>query len=90
VVLGKFAVDCEQSGNDQQGLIDRLLAYQKNVGKVYSFVEERVGRGAVGAKAGRGIYDYQGRSESAILEERDQLYLRMLDYSKTIDAFEPV
>ena len=74
---------------DFQGL-DMLLAYQKNVGKVYSFVEERVERGAVGAKAGRGIYEYQGRSETEILEKRDELYLKMLDYLKEIDAFRPV
>jgi 3-hydroxybutyryl-CoA dehydrogenase len=74
---------------DFQGL-DMLLAYQKNVGKVYSFVEERVERGATGAKAGRGIYDYQGRSETEILEKRDELYLKMLDYLNEIDAFKPV
>jgi 3-hydroxybutyryl-CoA dehydrogenase len=74
---------------DFQGL-DMLLAYQKNVGKVYSFVEERVERGAVGAKAGRGIYDYQGRSETEILEKRDELYLKMLDYLIQIGAFKPV
>ncbi len=74
---------------DFQGL-DMLLAYQKNVGKVYSFVEERVERGATGAKAGRGIYDYQGRSETQILEKRDELYLKMLDHLKEIGAFEPV
>lgn len=74
---------------DFQGL-DMLLAYQKNVGKVYSFVEERVERGACGAKTGRGIYDYQGRSEVEILKKRDELYLKMLDYLREIGAFEPV
>lgn len=74
---------------DFQGL-DMLLAYQKNVGKVYSFVEERVEKGACGAKSGRGIYDYQGRSEVEILNKRDELYLKMLDYLKEIGAFEPV
>lgn len=74
---------------DFQGL-DMLLAYQKHVGKVYSFVEQRVEAGATGAKAGRGIYDYQGRSETEILEKRDELYLRMLDHLKAIDAFRPV
>jgi 3-hydroxybutyryl-CoA dehydrogenase len=74
---------------DFQGL-DMLLAYQKNVGKVYSFVEERVERGACGAKSGAGIYDYQGRSEVEILNKRDELYLKMLDYLKEIGAFEPV
>ena len=74
---------------DFQGL-DMLLAYQKNVGKVYSFVEERVKRGDLGAKTARGIYDYQGRSEVEILKKRDELYLKMLDYLKEIRAFEPV
>jgi 3-hydroxybutyryl-CoA dehydrogenase len=74
---------------DFQGL-DMLLAYQKNVGKVYSFIEERVDKGATGAKAGRGIYDYQGRSEVEILKKRDELYLKMLDYLRQIGAFEPL
>ena len=74
---------------DFQGL-DMLLAYQKNVGKVYSFVEERVERGALGAKTSKGIYDYQGRSEAEILKKRDELYLKMIDYLTEIGAFEPV
>jgi 3-hydroxybutyryl-CoA dehydrogenase len=74
---------------DFQGL-DMLLDYQKNVGKVYALIEERVKEGAVGAKSGRGIYDYQGRPETEILEKRDLLYLKMLEYLKSINAFEPV
>jgi 3-hydroxybutyryl-CoA dehydrogenase len=74
---------------DFQGL-DMLLAYQKNVGKVYDFVEKRVEQGALGAKTSRGIYDYQGRSEAEILAKRDELYLMMLDYLNEIGAFEPV
>jgi len=74
---------------DFQGL-DMLLAYQRNVGKVYSFVEERVERGALGAKTSKGIYDYQGRSEAEILKKRDELYLKMIDYLTEIGAFEPV
>ena len=74
---------------DFQGL-DMLLAYQKNVGKVYGFVEERVDRGELGAKTSRGIYDYEGRSEAEVLAKRDELYLKMLDYLKEIGAFDPV
>ena len=74
---------------DFQGL-DMLLAYQKNVGKVYAFVEERVSAGRCGAKSGAGIYDYQGRSEADILKKRDELYLKMIDYLTEIGAFEPV
>jgi len=74
---------------DFQGL-DMLLAYMKNVGKVYSFVEERVERGDLGVKSSRGIYDYEGRSALEVLQKRDELYLKMLDYLKEIGAFEPV
>ena len=74
---------------DFQGL-DMLLAYQKNVGKVYAFVEDRVNTGRCGAKSGAGIYDYQGRSEAQILQKRDELYLKMIDYLTEIGAFEPV
>jgi 3-hydroxyacyl-CoA dehydrogenase len=74
---------------DFQGL-DMLLLYQKNVGKVYPFIEEKVEQGACGAKTSKGIYDYQGRSEAEILRKRDDLYLKMLDYLKEINAFEPV
>jgi len=74
---------------DFQGL-DMLLQYQKNVGKVYSFVEDRVKEGHLGAKTSRGIYDYQGRSETEILRKRDGLYLKMLDFLHEIDAFDPV
>jgi 3-hydroxybutyryl-CoA dehydrogenase len=74
---------------DFQGL-DMLLAYQKNVGKVYVFVQERVERGELGVQTSKGIYDYQGRNEAEILEKRDELYLKMIDYLTEIGAFEPV
>ncbi len=74
---------------DFQGL-DMLLAYQRNVGKVYGFIEEKVEQGAYGVKTSRGIYDYQGRSEAEIVKKRDELYLKMLDYLKGIHAFEAV
>ena len=74
---------------DFQGL-DMLLDTMKNYGKVYSFVEEKVNNGRLGAKTSKGIYDYQGRSEEEILKKRDKLFLNMLDHLKNINAFEPV
>jgi 3-hydroxybutyryl-CoA dehydrogenase len=74
---------------DFQGL-DMLLATQKNYGKVYPFIEEKVNKGYLGAKTSKGIYDYQGRKETEILEKRDELYIKMLEYLKSINAFDPV
>ncbi len=74
---------------DFQGL-DMLLQYQRNVGKVYPFIEERVKEGRLGAKTGKGIYDYGGRTETDILRKRDELYLKMLEHLEKIGAFEPV
>jgi 3-hydroxybutyryl-CoA dehydrogenase len=74
---------------DFQGL-DMLFDTMKNYGKIYSFVEEKVKKGRLGVKTSKGIYDYGGRSESEILKKRDILFLKMLDYLKKINAFEPV
>jgi 3-hydroxybutyryl-CoA dehydrogenase len=74
---------------DFQGL-DMLLDTMQNYGKIYSFVEERVKKGHFGVKTSKGIYDYGGRSELEILRKRDMLFLKMMDYLKKINAFEPV
>ena len=74
---------------DFQGL-DMLLDTMKNYGKVYSFIEEKVKEGRLGVKTSKGIYDYGGRSESEILKKRDELFLKIIDYLKKINAFEPV
>jgi len=55
-----------------------------------AFIEEKVKQGRLGAKTGTGIYDYGGRSEAEILKKRDELYFKMLDHLKKINAFEPV
>jgi len=70
--------------------LDMLLDTMRNYGKIYFFVEEKVKAGHLGAKTSKGIYDYQGRSETEILRKRDELYLRMLDYLQKIHAFDPV
>jgi 3-hydroxybutyryl-CoA dehydrogenase len=53
-------------------------------------IEKNVAAGNLGAVTGKGIYDYQGRSEEEILKKRDTLYLKMYDFLKSINAFEPV
>jgi 3-hydroxyacyl-CoA dehydrogenase len=53
-------------------------------------IDERVEQGHLGAKAGKGIYDYGGRSEVEILDKRDKLYLQMADHLAKIKALDPV
>jgi len=54
------------------------------------FLEAKVDSGHLGAKTSKGVYDYQGRSESEILNKRDRLYLSMLKHLDKINAFQPV
>ena len=53
-------------------------------------IDKKVAEGHLGAMTGKGIYDYEGRSKEEILKKRDLLYLKMVDFLKSIDAFEPV
>ncbi len=62
----------------------------KSVGRDSSFFEKKVAQGHLGVKTSRGVYDYGGRSEAEILKKRDELFVKMLDYLRNINAFEPV
>jgi 3-hydroxybutyryl-CoA dehydrogenase len=53
-------------------------------------IEEKVKQGHLGASTSKGIYDYGGRSEEEILRKRDLLYLKMLDFLESVEAFKPV
>ena len=53
-------------------------------------IEEKVKQGYLGASTSKGIYDYGGRSEEEILRKRDLLYLKMLDFLESVEAFKPV
>lgn len=70
--------------------LDTVLALNKRDGISVRMVEEKVRRGELGVKTSKGIYDYGGRRETEILRKRDLLFLRMLDYLKGINAFDPV
>jgi len=70
--------------------LDLISQIFKGLGKEFSFLEEKVKKGQLGAKTSKGIYDYGGRTESEILRKRDMLFLKMMDYLKKINAFEPV
>jgi 3-hydroxybutyryl-CoA dehydrogenase len=69
-------------------LVQDVLA--KNRGVDIRLIEEKVKQGHLGASTSKGIYDYGGRSEEEILRKRDLLYLKMLDFLESLDAFKPV
>ena len=70
--------------------LDLVLDIMKSYGVTHPIFEEKVKKGHLGAKTSKGFYDYGGRSEEEILQKRDRLYLKMLDYLEKINAFEPI
>jgi 3-hydroxybutyryl-CoA dehydrogenase len=70
--------------------LDLVHDILRSVGMPHPLIDERVSRGHLGAKTGKGVYDYGGRSEAEILNRRDRLYLDMLDHLSSIRAFDPV
>ena len=51
---------------------------------------ELVNQGALGVKAGRGFYDYKGKSEAEICHERDVRLLKLLKFLNEIDVAGPI
>ena len=53
-------------------------------------IEDLVSEGHLGAKTGKGLYDYYGKSEKEIIKKRDKLCLELIDRLEEMNAFEPV
>lgn len=70
--------------------LDLVCEIFRSIGKESALFEKLVAQGRLGVKTSKGLYDYGGRSESEILKKRDILYIKMLEYLKEINAFEPV
>ena len=70
--------------------LDLINTINLRLGVKSPFLKARVDSGYLGAKTSKGIYDYQGQSESEILKKRDRLYLSMLKHLDKINAFQPV
>ena len=62
----------------------------KSIGKQIPLIEENVKQGHLGPSTSKGLFDYGGRSEEEILRKRDILYLKLLDFLESQEAFKPV
>ena len=69
-------------------ILDKQKEFRMNIN--YPQVENLVMQGHLGVKSGKGFYEYQGRSEEAILRKRDELCLKMVEHLEKIKAFEPL
>jgi len=70
--------------------LDLVHDILKGLGMTHPLIDARVEQGHLGAKTGKGIYDYGGRSEAEILNKRDKLYLKMAEHLSKIGALDPV
>jgi 3-hydroxyacyl-CoA dehydrogenase len=75
--------------NDFTGL-DLVLDVIKSHGASYPIIEDKVNKNHLGAKTGKGFFDYGGRSENEIMKKRDGLYLKMADFLEGLNEFKPV
>jgi 3-hydroxyacyl-CoA dehydrogenase len=53
-------------------------------------ISEKVKKGDLGAKTGKGHYDYGNQSEIEILKKRDRLYLKQLEFLEKNTEFKPI
>lgn len=70
--------------------LDLVLDIGKGFGVTNRIAEEMVKEGHLGAKSGKGFYDYSGRTEAETLKARDIKYLKMLECLEKMDAFKPI
>jgi len=70
--------------------LDLVYDIQKAMGVNVPPIKERVEKGHLGAKTGKGFYDYGNRSEEEILKKRDRLYLTQLNFLEKLNSFKPV
>lgn len=62
----------------------------KSYGMSYPMIEDRAAAGDLGVKTGKGLFDYNGKSEEEILRRRDTLCLKMCDFIEELNEFKPV
>lgn len=70
--------------------LDLVADILKSKGMELSLINEKIEQGNLGAKTGKGFYDYGGLSEVEILKKRDRKYLKILELLEEIKAFDPI
>jgi 3-hydroxyacyl-CoA dehydrogenase len=67
--------------------LDLFARILRNSGLDASYFDGLVAEGRTGAKAGRGLYDYGGRTLAEIEAERDRKYAANVRHLRSLDAF---
>ena len=70
--------------------LDLVYDIMKSKGGVLPMIQEKVDSNQLGAKTGKGLYDYHGKSEEEILKKRDRLFLRQLEFLEKLTSFKRI
>ena len=70
--------------------LDLVSDIQKLKGGVFPIIQEKVDSNQLGAKTGKGLYDYHGISEGEILKKRDRLFLHQLEFLEKLTSFKRI
>ncbi|MBY9009254.1 MAG: 3-hydroxyacyl-CoA dehydrogenase family protein [Candidatus Lokiarchaeota archaeon] len=70
--------------------LDLVLDIIKSKGGTLGLIQDKVDNNHLGAKTGKGLYDYHGKSEEEILKKRDRLYLRQLEFLEKLTSFKRI
>jgi 3-hydroxybutyryl-CoA dehydrogenase len=70
--------------------LDLVLDIIESKGGTFGLIKDKVEKNHLGVKTGKGLYEYQGRSEEEILKKRDRLLLQQLEFLENLTSFEPI